>query len=228
MAYQTAKVEELYKAIHGEDAVYEESYFAQTMKLLPPCFSRYGPWLAGGAVRRLCAGEHQDTDFDFFFSSLEQYELFCSHMIERGAEIDHENLFNTTYFYKDRIIQPIKVDIYNTLIQTLNRFDFTICQFGFDGDNVVWSDEAGEDLKSKTLKVVNFHNPIYTLQRAMKYARQGFTLSAPEIKRLLGKVEKDPTLLANARPSPSDKPASVAVKIEDVKADNFEKFFGLN
>lgn len=201
MAYQSLDVYELYTQVAGGDSFYD-SYFFKTLDDLPKC-SKHGPWLAGGAVRRLCAGEHQDTDFDFFFRDMEQYDLFCGQMRERGAEVDHENPFNTTFLYQGRTIQPIKVDFCKTLIQTLNRFDFTICQFGFDGENVVWSQDAWEHLQTKQLVITNPINPIYTLQRAMKYSRQGFNLGADQIKKLLGKVQKEPELLENARVSPS-------------------------
>jgi hypothetical protein len=59
---------------------FEETILYRSLQRVPE-LSAFGPWIAGGAVRRTIECKALESDFDFFFSSKEQEEKF-----HQGAE----------------------------------------------------------------------------------------------------------------------------------------------
>jgi hypothetical protein len=160
------------------------------MTLLPklPALGKNGPWLVGGTVRRLVAGENMETDIDIMFKNQQQFDDYVGAMYERGAEVIEENDRQITFNYEGWKVQPIRAVFSNTLIQTLNKFDFTICQFGFDGTNLVWGDESMQHLEAGQLVFINTTDYVSSLRRAFKYAKQGFFMEQNSISRFFKKA----------------------------------------
>jgi hypothetical protein len=154
---------------------------------LPKC-TRQGPWIVGGTIRRLLAGEKLTTDIDVMFKNEAQYEDYCAWLREAGAQIVDESPRQSTYQYEGWEIQPIKASFSNTLRQTLEKFDFTICQFGFDGENLIWGDHSMEHLKEKRLEFIGTQDHVSTMRRAFKYANQGFFMDHKSIGKFLKDV----------------------------------------
>ncbi len=172
------------------DALTEEQYklnvmdFLNIYERLPACH-RNGPWLVGGTIRRLLGDEKLTTDIDIMFKNQQQFEDYCGWLREQGAETINESPRQITFKYEGWEIQPIRAAFSNTLRQTLDKFDFTICQFGFDGENLVWGDHSMEHLKEKRLEFVRTNDHISTMRRAFKYANQGFFMNQKAIVKFL-------------------------------------------
>jgi hypothetical protein len=193
MAYQSVSLEDYAKA-QGP----LPSQFIGVVDQLPP-LSKKGPWIAGGSVRKFIGNIYNDADYDIFFSSQEQMNNWILMLEDCGGVHTQSNIFNKTYTLNGNTIQCIHHEFRNTLIQTMDRFDITICQFGFDGTHLVWSDEASEDVREGKLRFLSTTDPIYNINRAFKYASQGFVPRDGEVKKVLSRVAKAPESLKNNR-----------------------------
>lgn len=140
-----------------------------------------GPWLAGGAVRRLLDGtDISEGDFDFFFAD---YGTLCDvekRLAEFGAERTEKTSMAVSYklaidsvFYK---IQLIRRQHYHDAYAVLKDFDFTVCQFATDGKFLATYSDSMKDLEDKTLRISDAGkiNDTNFLRRIIKYVRYGF------------------------------------------------------
>jgi hypothetical protein len=184
MAYQTVSLDDF----QNQGARGVDGNFNALIAALPPLTTR-GPWLAGGSVRKYMNGMENRADYDIFFKNQEQCDTYCEALLNEGAEELGKNIFNRSFkLHGTWLIQCIHHEFRNTLIQTMNRFDITICQFGYDGTSLVWSDEASEDVKNMEFHFLGTSDPVYNLNRAFKYAREGFKPADGEVKKILSRV----------------------------------------
>lgn len=132
-----------------------------------------GPWVAGGAARKFWFDESLDTDIDIFFKTKEQflnYECAIAKFCKRISSTKYAN----TYLWNDIKVQLIKYRFFKDIESLLNDFDFTICQYAFDGQNMWYSQKSMNDSLSKILVFNNVKVPIQTLRRVIKFEKQGF------------------------------------------------------
>jgi len=126
-----------------------------------------GPWLAGGSVWKAIENLPLDCDIDFFFKDETQYEEYLRKLksIPYVYHIvtEKQNKYNITFGYhiyekgynKTVPLQLISFKFWNTLEELLEGFDFTVCQFGFNGRQLYTGDTALEDLRTRTIKFNN-------------------------------------------------------------------------
>ncbi len=163
------------------------STWVEFLKDLYPCQSERGPWIAGGAVRRLLMGDDfLGGDLDYFCASETQWnqvvQFFDNH-IQCGAKTDCSSFTSFQYDRDDRgegaapvTIQIIKTRFEPTLEAHLSKFDFTICQTGWDGEHCYATERALIDLVRRSLSLVGTPEDLRgTWLRILKYAQQGFT-----------------------------------------------------
>lgn len=140
-----------------------------------------GPWIAGGAIRRVLLGEDIPTDVDVFFRSKEQYDemerLLTGWGWEKTSQNDHNSVYKIApdYWPNAPKLQLIHIDFYHSAEVLLDYFDFTICQFAFDGVDLIHGPYSLWDLGRKRLAVHRIQFPISSTRRLLKYANQGFT-----------------------------------------------------
>jgi hypothetical protein len=198
---------------------FETTELGQALKRLPRV-DPVGPWVAGGSVRRTLLGEKlEGTDFDFFFRNEKQYKEFHEDMVENDFSfVRSENEHNTTYTvpsggYQELIrgdegeeysvkvwkpelkVQAISIRYYASLAEVLDNFDFTITQFGFDGDKFVMSDFALYDAARKRLVPHKITYAASSVRRLLKYADQGYTVCQGCIGELLDQVAANPRII---------------------------------
>lgn len=173
-----------------------------------PSLGEFGPWVAGGAVRRTFLGSKLDTDIDFFFADSMQYNAFKSDLQAMGGLLKSENDQNSTFILPaiglsgspskispELKIQLIKITYYSNLNDVLDSFDYTICQFGYDGTNFVVSDFAMVDLANKKLVPHKITYGVSSLRRLLKYTNQGFTVCAGGLAEILKQVSENPSVI---------------------------------
>ena len=177
-----------------------------------PSISQSGPWLAGGSVRRVVARQAQDSDFDFFFKDQVQFDSFCAEMKARGARRSSESEFNVTFLLPPQAAKPIgddkfskagpelkvqaiRIAFFETLDTTLESFDFSITQFGYDGTDLVFGQWSLFDLASKRLVPGKLTYGTSSLRRIIKYTRQGFTICGGGLADVLEQVVADPSII---------------------------------
>ncbi len=164
--------------------------------------SPQGPWLAGGAVRRTLLNEDVKSDFDFFFRDESQLASFTSTIDAMGLTKLRESEHHIHYKGKlpdetaERDIQCIKFQYYNSAEAVIDSFDFTICQFAFDGESLVTGDHSLWDLGRKRLAVHKITYPVASVRRMMKYGNQGFYVCPGAITALLRQTAESPENMA--------------------------------
>lgn len=190
---------------------YEETDFARALERLPK-IKPSGPWLAGGSVRRLLVNQPQDTDFDFFFKDQAQFDEFCGSMKSLGASVLNENDFNITFTVpsvaakpigEDEFspagpelkVQAIRIAFYGTVEETVDSFDFSICQAAFDGNRLILGDWTLFDLANKRLVPGQIRYGTSSLRRMIKYTRQGFTVCSGGLADMLEQVVNNPEII---------------------------------
>lgn len=190
---------------------FEETDFAKALGRLPKV-SASGPWIAGGGVRRLIGRQAQDSDFDFFFADEAQFDAFCSAMKTKGAKVVSEGDFNVTFRLPAAEPQPVDNDVFEgggpelkvqairisfhaSLEDVLESFDFSICQFGFDGEDIVCGQWSLFDLANKRLVPGKIRYGASSLRRIIKYTRQGFTICGGGLASILEQVVADPSII---------------------------------
>lgn len=175
-------------------------------KLLPE-----GPWLAGGALRRSILEQPLDSDYDFFFANEVQLKTVLESIKENEkvtVEKEFSNDMNVsmtlflhgdteTKFTGRRIkVQLIKV-YHQSPGEVLDSFDYTLCQFAFDGQNLICGDYALNDTLRKKLVVNKITFPVASMRRMLKYANQGFTVCGGAMREFLNQVVGEPQMLEN-------------------------------
>lgn len=177
-----------------------------------PSLSENGPWLAGGALRRTLLRQSLDSDFDFFFASQGQFDAFVSEVKNSGGWVVSENEHNTTMrlpstapepvgedqfspYSPEITVQAIKTRWYDSLREVLDSFDFTLCQFGYDGALLVCGDYSLWDLGRKRLVPHRLTYGTASMRRLLKYTKQGFTICGGGLSDFLEKVVADPAVI---------------------------------
>lgn len=166
---------------------------------LPKCTPK-GPWIAGGAVRRMFLEQSPWTaDIDYFVSNVQTRQLLESRLEMMDAQKSQETKDQITYLVPqiwnaDRELPPLKVQVIkaryrDTLEAHLREFDYTICQTGWDGTRFIVSTRGYKDLTDHRLNLVG---PLHTISgswmRILKYASQGFAPTSETVRTLLLKV----------------------------------------
>lgn len=165
--------------------------FLKILEELPP-ITEAGPWLCGGAMRRLVAGAELDSDFDYFFANEQQVKAFEQWMKAHAGMIERENQFNKTWRVKGRQVQQITIRYYQSIEDALGSFDFTICQFGWDGAQITVGPFSLWDLARKRIAIHQLTYGVSTLRRLMKYSRQGFTVCGGVLADILQRTVETP------------------------------------
>lgn len=151
-----------------------------------------GTYLAGGSLRRLISGEGFDgkEDFDLFFKDEESINLFWAQN-ESVLETVYETDKNTSVIYRppdkeySLRIQVIHFLYYQSLEEIINSFDFTVCQFATDGQEIVCGKTSLDDLLHKRLVVNRITYPTSSIFRLAKYMQSGYGVTHLEIHSIL-------------------------------------------
>lgn len=190
---------------------FEETDLSSALTRLPSV-SKDGPWLAGGSVRRLIASQPQDSDFDFFFKDEAQFEAFCEKIKRLGGKERNASDFNITYHLPacdakpvdedtfegggpELKVQAIRIDYFENLAAVLQSFDFSICQFGYDGKRLLVGEWSLFDLARKRLVPGKISYGVSSLRRMIKYTRQGFSVCGGGLATMLEQVADDPSII---------------------------------
>lgn len=186
-----------------------ETEIGRVLKFLPKP-RRGGPWICGGSLRRFLRKdslkEHGDVDY-FCKNKIQAYKLRkqfkklgFKQIIKTGNAYTYtcdikrnpllEEVVDDDYIlfeYNPLIeIQVVHREFRSSIHKTLNRFPFSICQFGLYEDTFVHSGPAFWDTMQGYI-VPNkeaFKNPRGAYAGMEKYKRQGFRISKEDFSRL--------------------------------------------
>lgn len=171
-------------------------WFWEVVSSLPKC-TPDGPWLAGGALRSALIGQKPDSDWDFFFRDADQFEAFVASIktmpgATRVAKTEHHITFTAKVDGKAITVQAIRIDYYANIEALLDSFDFTICQFGYDGTDLHCGEFSLWDLARKKLAIHRLTYGVSTVRRLIKYTRKGFTACGGVLADILQRTVADP------------------------------------
>lgn len=167
---------------------------------LPFISLKDGPWVAGGAVRRIYENDGiHSSDIDVFFPNQEMQkwavDLFDGrlsnkaqwspvYVLERRSapmSVTFDVIFEGTKFP----IQFISKKYFPSMEAILDDFDFTVCMWGTDGENMFYDERAPIDLASRSL-VLHQKPKRPKPNRLAKYVCQGFVPSPGVLPLMMG------------------------------------------
>lgn len=161
--------------------------------ILPPMDLKKGPWIAGGAARRLLQGESLEKgDIDLFFKDFKSWKHFCDTL--EGYELVIKTQRATTFLVHGFKVQCIKRQFYATLEEVFKDFDFSVCQVATDGFELGATKQAHLDVTDQVLRFapggkIAKHTLV---QRLSKYVNHGM-LPEPGLFELVVKSGLDYT-----------------------------------
>ena len=137
-----------------------------------------------------------DCDIDFFFKDKAQLEEYLRKLKSipyvYHVVTEKTNSYNTTFgfhiydrgYNKTVTVQFISCRFCDSLEKLLSGFDFTACQFGFDGSHLISGDTSFEDLKNRIIRLNEFRASNATLIHLEKYLKRGFKVPPDEMKKI--------------------------------------------
>ncbi len=131
--------------------------------------------VAGGAPRDYFAGERVRSDFDLFFSKIDQLSNAQNQLEKIGAELIFENDNVYKYKHEGMIIDVIKRKFEN-VNDMLDHFDFTVSTVAVTPIKVTHHPTFFMDLAKRALVTHALPEPLSTLSRVQKYIKKGFTM----------------------------------------------------
>lgn len=140
----------------------------------------HGPWLAGGAVRKIYLNESiEGSDWDFWFKSPEQFKMTEQKIKDLGASVSYisDNAVSFKYYADDgatQNLQIVKTRFFDNAQQVIDQFDFSVCQLATDGNTTIIGHNTARDLRSKTLRLSKSELPAYIMPRLVKYMVYGY------------------------------------------------------
>jgi hypothetical protein len=135
-------------------------------------------WIAGGGVKDWFTDGKVKNDCDFFCVDRKTMATLVYHL-RNTYKFEHflitKNAIKGFGFIKGvKInIDVVKKDFQNA-IDTLEKFDFTVCCFAVCNDKFYWHESAPFDLLKNRLVINALPHPVDTMKRMQKYIKKGF------------------------------------------------------
>lgn len=132
-------------------------------------------WLAGGAIRQWFKGGEAASDVDVFGKNQEALDNFIKEKLSSAKKLSERDHL-ISFSLNGQIIQVIKYDYYENISNLLDSFDFTICQFGWDGEAAWATEPALVSCLRGHLRVHKIAPELAadSLRRAFKYQLKGY------------------------------------------------------
>jgi len=156
-----------------------------------------GPWIAGGACRRIVENDEIGTsDIDLFFRDAISFEMTERYLYEgmgtgRSWKVRNHSKFPKSYKIevefetKKYEFQLLGIRFYDSVEHLMSDFDFTACMLATDGKELIRHADALDDLKSRTLRF-NVSPTVAKPARLAKYLDHGFTPVPGVLTTMLG------------------------------------------
>jgi hypothetical protein len=139
-------------------------------------------WVAGGSVRDYLIGI-EPKDYDIYFPNNIEYKKADRYLEEMGGICVFENENGKKYRLNENYYDLVK-RFNKSPEDTISRFDYTICMFAIDGNNLYGGDTSMEDLENNRLKINYITNADSSLERSYRFAQRGFLMPTSEHQKL--------------------------------------------
>jgi len=138
-----------------------------------------GPWVAGGAARRVyCSDDKTYGDIDIFINknTKNSFQRIEKLLYARSSQIAFkENSAYLSFNVEGDIVQVIKNIKFESAIDLINDFDFTACMIATDGWDWIANENFFTAIEDKKLVFNNEDQNRLSLLRLAKYCKYGFT-----------------------------------------------------
>lgn len=152
-------------------------------------------WIAGGAITSYLSGD-KIKDFDLFFKTRKDA---CKVVIELRNKFEFKMHFCTDQAIKGHIKingQKYNIDIVKNLfkepIETIQKFDFTVCCLAVDKEAFYYHQSASFDILRRKLVVNDLPFPVSTTRRMTKYIKKGYSICNGTIMEILSATRNLP------------------------------------
>lgn len=130
-------------------------------------------FIAGGAIRALFTHEPVN-DYDLFVTDLEKLGKVHDFYSKDRSYTSFFSEFAITYTSNKRKVQIISI-LTGTIEKVLSEFDFTVCQFAYDGELFyIYSPICLYDLGNKGLRIHKISYPLASMKHIQKYITKGY------------------------------------------------------
>lgn len=163
-----------------------EDIFKKYFKNLRGPITELGGFIAGGACLRLLrtwdVGLVPTTDIDIYFQTKYPIEKIVGIFTKYIPKFDYKVKIlndNLIYLSIDKLHEGIMSlhiirNYFGTVEEIISKFDFSVCQIGYDFKRVFVGEKTIEDIQSNTLRLVNITDPDKIYLRIVKYEGKGF------------------------------------------------------
>jgi hypothetical protein len=154
-----------------------------------------GPWVVGGAALSLYT-RYPVNDFDIYVSKLEDIDRLHSWLKDYTVTHNSENAITGTTIVKHgnanyiAKVQIIKKEVFPSLEDVFNSFDFTVCQIATDlKGNFISTPRAIADIGKKILRTNNFKADKF-MARWAKYSMYGYNMAPDEFMKYVNTLDE--------------------------------------
>ena len=173
------------------------SVLEHIIDVLPKC-SVDGPWIAGGCLHRTYRELSMvDSDIDIFFKDNEQLSKYLldlnaksltekKYVVKSYTVSEWHHTFVITYLDLDIKIQCVNFKYFESIEKLFESFDINLCRIAYDGVNVIYEENALNNIKNNQLKFNenSIYYPSVTLKRMVKYIKLGYEIEDVDLKIL--------------------------------------------
>ena len=173
------------------------SVLEHIIDVLPKC-SENGPWIAGGSLHRTYRDlSLNDSDIDVFFKDNEQLSKYIldlngnalinkKYTVKSYIVSEWHHTFVITYLDLDIKIQCVSFKYFESIEKLFESFDIYLCRIAYDGTNVIYEENALNNIKNNQLKFNegSIYYPSVTLKRMVKYIKLGYNIEDVDLKVL--------------------------------------------
>lgn len=185
---------------------------------------KWGGWIAGGSLERLLRGE-APNDLDVYFSSFDQLvsslELLDEKAIieefsfKTGLDYGEADLDLQSHVSLEDVIKSLKIKecrfvefkvqgvkvqfiktyFGETLEDILDKFDLSVCLFGYSAETkkLTFSPKSLTDLEELKMDIHRLHYPVGTMRRILKYSERGYRIRPQAMIDMMKDVMSNPT-----------------------------------
>ena len=143
----------------------------------PPFVPVGGTWIAGGAIRQWFSRTEESSDIDIFaINEKSLLDFKNEYLLSPYYKMTNKTKYQETWSNHELSLQLINIKYYANAHELLDSFDFTICQFAWDGKTIYSTKEAVISTLRKHLAVHRIapEFAVDSLRRAFKYNQKGY------------------------------------------------------
>jgi len=149
-----------------------------------------GCWIGGGAVLSLFTGDLKIKDWDLFFKSHSHLEQAKEIFNNIGFIETSNSEWSITLTKADVDVQLITRFYYIKFEGIFKKFDFSVCCFVIDKDNISYTKRAKEDVENKQMSFIYTENIATCIKRIARYGKKGYVPTDEFVEKIYDVFQK--------------------------------------